>query len=85
MSVRDGDYTLISLSRFVSTTTANVFASQLSARALPRSRILKVRLFDEEYSWLKAFAKKHHATISEVIRSFIAALSKVEQNEPDDG
>lgn len=43
-----------------------------------RSKMLKVRLTEEEYEQLKTFAKKHHTNVSSVIRWYIKAIHEKE-------
>ena len=50
---------------------------------MPRSRILKVRLSEEEYEQLKAFAERHHITLSAFVRGFIVAIPALEKSEQE--
>ena len=42
-----------------------------------KSRMLKVRLTEEEYEQLRTFAKEHNTDVSSVIRCYIKAIPAV--------
>ena len=43
---------------------------------MPREKLLRVRLSDEEYQWLQTYAKSTSRQISEVIRDYIKRLPR---------
>jgi len=56
-------------------------------RELPRrSRVLRVRLSEDEYQLLKAFAESHGTSMSEMFRYFVRAMRQLdEQGETING
>jgi len=43
---------------------------------MTREKLLRVRLSDEEYEWLKDYAESTNRQISEVIRDYIKRLPR---------
>gem|GEM_PF-5467658 len=51
-----------------------------------RSRVLRVRLSEDEYQLLKAFAESHGTSMSEMFRYFVRAMRQLdEQGETING
>ena len=49
-------------------------------RDLPtRVRVLRVRLTEDEYQLLKAFAERHKTTMSGMVRFFVRAMRDLDQ------
>jgi len=55
-------------------------ASEADPRDLQKKeRVLRVRLSEDEYQLLKAFAESHGTTVSAMFRSFIRAMRQLDE------